>query len=264
MIEDMLSWLRFNSVHKPLIWCNTVPVQSDWSLQNENVSKFCENIRKRYGVKNYVWVREYTGGGRPHYHFVGDSPFWDAIEMSRYWSGLFGEKNVNSIRLGTRPMPGHKRKFFINSNKMARYLSKYLGKAVGDNEKKSERKIRTFGHSQEVAKKSAPIVYESNIEYVKKEVQAMAQFNPEGYKYPGHVVKMIPENSFELVDRIERKFSLCENSSNELIEVYGNIPDDLKEFDDSNYRWFIPPKISQLGHKIYFGTPKKMQKAGIK
>jgi len=248
-VHDAVEWMRRNAVYRPLIFCCTVPVQSDLSMQNTNVSKFCENLRSNYDVKNYVWVREYTGGGRPHYHFVADSPMLDAVPLSRYWSGLFGESAVNSIRLGTAPKNGT-RKFFVDSPRMARYLTKYMGKAFGDNEKKAgEKTIRTFGISQEASAKSKPVTYD--VVYVdEKQVFTNVFGSVNGTKY-------MPGDEVEIVVDIKRAFTLCENSANELVEVYGTVPDEYKVFDDTEYSWFCPNPL----HRVYYGLPKKMVKA---
>lgn len=249
-VHDAVEWMRRNAVHKPLIFCCTVPVQSDWSMQNTNVSKFCENIRSNYDVKNYCWVREYTGAGRPHYHFVADAPYMDAVALSRYWSSLFGESALNSIRMGTSPANPPVR-YFVNSARMARYLTKYMGKSIGDEEHKDgEKKIRTFGISQECAAKSRPVVYEAKYIYTKE------IFTNVHGKVNGTMIKMGEE--VELTTDIKRCFTLCENSEGELVEVYGQVPDEYKVFDDTNYSWFCPNPL----HHVYYGLPKKMQKAG--
>lgn len=245
-VHDAVEWMRRNAVYKPLIFCCTVPVQSDWSMQNTNVSKFCDNIRSNYDCKNYVWVREYTGGGRPHYHFVADVPFFDAPTLSRYWSSLFAECNSNSIRLGTAPP---NRKFFVTSARMARYLTKYMGKGIGTSEEKGQKTIRTFGISQECASKSKPVVFEVKYEQTNERV-ITGMFG----KING--VMMYPEDEHVQFD-IKRTFTLCENSANELVEVYGNVPDEYKTFDDKQYSWICPNPL----HHVYYGLPKKMQKA---
>lgn|ERR1041384_424638 len=249
-VHDAVEWMRKNAVYKPLIFCCTVPVQSDWSMQNTNVSKFCENIRSNYNVKNYCWVREYTGAGRPHYHFVADSPFIDAVPLSKYWSSLFQSTAANSIRMGTAPGRRGGVKYFVDSSRMARYLTKYMGKSIGDGEvKNGERKIRTFGISQEVGKKSLPVVFEVKYEQMNERVVSGLFGKING-------VMMYPEDEHIQFD-IKRVFTLCENSENELVEVYGNVPDEYKTFDDKQYSWICPNPL----HHVYYGLPKKMQKA---
>lgn len=247
-VHDAVEWIRQNATYKPLIFCCTVPVQSDWSMQNTNVSKFCENLRENYECKNYVWVREYTGQGRPHYHFVSDSPFMDAKKLSLYWSGLFEvPNNFWSIRMGTNPARPPVN-YFVNSARMARYLTRYLGKAIGHEERRGEKAIRTFGHSEECWQKSQPVTYECRyVETKERRLDVFGSVN--GTKYR-------PGQSVEVITDISRSFTLCENSENELLEIYGNVPEHLKVFDDTNYSWFCPNPL----HRVYYGLPKKMQK----
>lgn len=238
--------MRRNAKHKPLIFVATIPIECNHLLHNENLKKFCEVLRRRRGVENYVWVREYTLAGRPHYHFVADAPRLDAVALSEYWSGLFNATAVNSIRLGTAPPS---RKMFVDSPGMARYLTKYMGKGLSDEERDSGRRVRTFGMSEEVAAKSAPITYEAtytDTKEVRRDV--FGSFNGTKYRIGDAV---------EVVTGYERHFTLCENSQGELLQVYGNIPDELRELDTTSYSWFCP----NPEHKVYFGLPKKMQKA---
>lgn len=112
------------------------------------ISKFIENAKKNYGLQEYVWVREYTKAGYPHFHMVGDwfaRDHWFSCDVvgcrhdgprcarpitriSRYWSGLFGSTSPNSVWLG-----GYwygKRIYHLNSERQCRYLTKYLGKSI--------------------------------------------------------------------------------------------------------------------------------------
>lgn len=61
----------------------------------------------------------------------------------------------------------------------------------------------------------------------------------------------------EVITDIQRAFTLCENSEKELIEVYGNVPEHLKEFDDTVYSWICPNPL----HRVYYGIPKPHHKA---
>lgn len=250
-IHDATEWMRLNSHYRPLIFCLTVPVQSDWKLQNSNVSKFCENLKKTYDAKDYLWVREYTGAGRPHYHFVSDCPMLPAVDLSHYWSGLFGSDSANSIRLGTAPGKTGKRQMFVNSPRMSRYLTKYMGKAIGEEENRGggNRKIRTFGHSLNCWKQSRPITYESTYTYREKiKAQIMVPCRK--------TFTLVPQE-VEIGTKIHREFKLCENSEGELMEVYGNVPEDLKEFDNTEYSWFNPNEL----HRVYYGFMKKSIRA---
>lgn len=105
------------------------------------VSAFFENMKKNYGLKDYLWVREYTKAGFPHFHVIADwyraKYFFDIdpgksrnriAMLSLYWSSLFGSASYNSIWLG-----GYwydKRIYELRTQAQCRYLTKYMGKEV--------------------------------------------------------------------------------------------------------------------------------------
>lgn len=266
-VQDICYWLLKNSKYRPLIGVNTLPVSvgvgSKYSetFISESLSRFWENLRKNYDVQNYVWVREYQPeSGRTHFHWVADSPYFDIVKVSKYWSGLFGSDAVNSIRLGTNPkFPP--RKFFLDSPKMARYLGKYLGKGLQD----SSSNLKMFNHSHECERKSRPVVYD--VRY--KTEKTGRTFRTEAFtevttRYPlyqaigGHIVyKEETGPGYGPVEiqeeTIAREFTLCENSENELVEVYGHVPDHLRVFDDKAFSWICPNPI----HRVYYGVPKR-------
>jgi hypothetical protein len=55
---------------KPLIMVATSPGFVERADEPRFVSKFVNYLRKVYRLQNYLWVREYTGAGMPHFHFV--------------------------------------------------------------------------------------------------------------------------------------------------------------------------------------------------
>ena len=100
-------------------------------------------MRKNYEMKEYVWTREYTKAGVPHFHCVADwyqpSRFFacdistrlDLVKtLSLTWSSYFQSDSVNSIWLG-----GYwygKRIYYLRTQAQSRYLIKYLGKTFGE------------------------------------------------------------------------------------------------------------------------------------
>lgn len=163
-IADACEYLRLNSVFKPLIFVATSPGFTNLANEKSLIKKLTHNLRNSYECKNYVWVREFTKKGYPHFHFVADMPDVDVLALSRYWSGLFDSTAVNSVRLGTRPNKQGKRFYYLKGQRMAWYLTKYLGKSIGEGEKSSlglRRNFRTFAISQELSKNSQPVYYQS-------------------------------------------------------------------------------------------------------
>jgi hypothetical protein len=165
-IADAVEWMRRNATFKPRIFVATTPGFLDHAKEGAYISKLTHNLRNGYGMKHFVWVRELTGNGYPHFHFVADVDKFDPVELSLYWSGLFGSNAKNSIRCGTKPDKQGRRSYYIHSARMAWYLTKYIGKDIGapENRAKGQRKgFRTFAVSQECGKASEPLLFHSRI-----------------------------------------------------------------------------------------------------
>lgn len=167
-IADACEYMRIKPQHKPIIFVATSPGFTDLANEKKLIQKFTHNLRNGYGCSNYVWVREFTQMGFPHFHFVADMPRFDVKSLSLYWSGLFNSDAVNSIRLGTAPRNG-KRVYYLTQRRMSWYLTKYLGKAIGKPEAGANKtaRIRTFAVSQQLAKLSAPKEFKGKMVRVK-------------------------------------------------------------------------------------------------
>lgn len=168
-LADAIEWIRRNSKYKPRIMVATTPGYLDDAKEGKLISKLVDNMKHNYGLGEYVWVRELTKKGFPHYHFIADLPQIDAVKLSQYWSSLFpGAKHTKySIRMGSRPDANGKRKFWITNQKMAWYLSKYIGKELRAVDEETgelvRKKYRTFAISPLARKESQPLVYHSYI-----------------------------------------------------------------------------------------------------
>ena len=144
-IADACEWLRQHNRRNPercaLVFCLTSPGYTDEANEPKFISRWLDNMRTNYGLGEYVWVRELTKKGFPHFHFVADwwrSPWWFASDIdtklsnvhfiSKTWSAHFGSDAKESIRLG-----GYwygKRLYELKSRTQCRYLTKYLGKTL--------------------------------------------------------------------------------------------------------------------------------------
>lgn len=164
-IANACEWMRINATYKPRIFVATSPGYTDHANESGLIKSFTHNLRNGYGCKNYVWVREFTQAGFPHFHFVADIPEFNPVDLSLYWSGLFSSDAKNSIRLGTAPRNG-KRNFWLKGSRMSWYMTKYLGKSIGHCEEgaiKEKRNFRTFAISQQAAKESQPLLFEEQV-----------------------------------------------------------------------------------------------------
>lgn len=164
-IADACEWLRVNSTYKPLIFVATSPGFTNHASESGIIKTFTHNLRNGYDCKNYVWVREFTQAGFPHFHFVADMPDINPVDLSLYWSGLFGADAKNSIRLGTAPNAQGKRQFYLKGKRMSWYMTKYLGKSIGHEEEGAidRRRFRSFAISQALGKASAPLLFGEEI-----------------------------------------------------------------------------------------------------
>lgn len=161
-IADACEYMRRHG--KALVFVATTPGYTAEADERRLIQALTHNLRNGYGIEHYVWVRESTKKGFPHFHFVVNARFIDALKLSVYWSSLFGSDATNSIRLGSKPGKNGKRIFFIRSDKQVWYLTKYLGKGLdGKKEGKRTVRVRSFAVSQKLAELSKPEMYEAEI-----------------------------------------------------------------------------------------------------
>lgn len=179
-IADAVEWMRVNGSNRPLFFVATSPGFVKAEHHAEKISKLCHNLRNTYGCVDYVWVRELTSSGCPHYHFVADMPFiQNPVDLSLYWSRLFGSNAKNSVRLGSAPIDGE-RKFYVDSQKASRYISKYIGKdlesvrddllEMGFPQARYRKTYRSFAISERARMMSKPVEYEANYYFDEREV----------------------------------------------------------------------------------------------
>ncbi len=124
-----------------LILTLTSPGYTSQADEPRFISRFFENMKKNYGLQDYLWVREYTKAGYPHFHIVADwyraKYFFDTDPgsgrsrialLSLYWSHLFGSTSHNSVWLGGYWQ--NRRIYELRTQAQCRYLTKYMGKEV--------------------------------------------------------------------------------------------------------------------------------------
>lgn len=144
-VVDACEYMRLNARKEPGRAAIILTLTSPGFISNADeprfVKRFFDNLKKNYDLREYVWVREYTKAGYPHYHCVAD---WHChrwyfgkhpntmrmriADLSLYWSGLFGCSSVNSIWVGSKPDHKGHRLYELRTRRHAWYLTKYLGK----------------------------------------------------------------------------------------------------------------------------------------
>lgn len=221
-IADATIWMKRN-VEYPLIFCLTSPGYTSLANQSNVLSMFINNARKNYGMKHYVWVRELTQQGYPHFHFIAD---WLPVEhwfkkndngetninrMSRYWSGMFGSDASNSIRLGSYNPATGQRSYYVEHDKQCWYLAKYIGKNIGETsmdylaeagfpQMYYRKNVRSFCVSPDLAKFSGPVEFEPQYEteFVKKKI-----FTASGWEevlWPQHTTRSWGTDTYSFRD----------------------------------------------------------------
>lgn len=221
---------------RPLIFVATSPGFVDRANEPKFISKLVHNLRNGYRMENYVWVREFTGNGFPHFHFVANIPLgrkkhtinkqavpFDPVKMSLYWSGLFGADAKNSIRVGSKPNKhGNRMLYLSNSRRKAWYLSKYIGKSRSDDEIRSKAKLKAFHMDEKTSRAIEPQLFKSKYPM---ETKVMAIWNAQARRF---------ENE------------------------YRDIPTGERIFEDENGHLFTPASVDwkYVGHECWTGFEK--------
>lgn len=218
---------------KPLIFVATSPGFVDRANEPRFISKLVDNLSKGYGMERYIWVREFTGNGFPHFHFVANIPLkkkapviqgtplpFDPVKLSLYWSGLFGTNAKNSIRVGSKPNKYGKRMLYLSNNRRkAWYLAKYIGKSRSADEIRTASKLKAFHMDQKTSLAIEPQLFKSK--YV-TETKVVATWNA-----------------------ITKKME----------DVVYDIPTGERIFEDENGNLFSPHGVDwrSVGHDVYVG-----------
>lgn len=193
---------------RPLIFVATSPGFIDRANEPKFISKLVHNLRNGYKMERYIWVREFTGNGFPHFHFVANIPLkkrkankfyvnkgkteipFNPKELSAYWAGLFGvTDNNNSIRVGSKPKPGRAKMVYLSNNRRkAWYLAKYIGKSRSQDEIRTGAKIKAFHMDEKTSAEIEPDLFRSrNLTYTKAITvwnNARRAFETEYHEFP--------------------------------------------------------------------------------
>lgn len=274
-IADACEWLRIGQSRerKALIFVLTSPGFTSLANQPKFISAFTDNMRKNYGMGDYVWVREHTKRGYPHFHFVahwhpskwffdlrqdapGCEPYTNIEMISRYWSSLFDSDSKNSVRLGT--YKGKKRTgFYLTDARHAWYLTKYLGKSIGHgsidylceagfpfqvNSKDGvkmgmyKKAVRGFGMSENCALLSHPVLFDQ--QYIAVEQKEVTTIQLMSDNALSEYRKTFPDNHISLIGREFglNRVELTHNFDSKE-RVFISPVGQLSEYDIKKYDW---------------------------
>lgn len=83
--------------------------------------------RKKDGVKSYIWIRELTKKGTPHYHFITIQRYIDIQSMNALWANILKIKSDCCIR-SSSDENGKNRMVIKGKGNAIGYVLKYLSK----------------------------------------------------------------------------------------------------------------------------------------
>lgn len=112
---------------------------------NPALHRFITNLRKNYGLNGFIWTRENTKKGVPHFHILCDMPYQPIQKINNAWCEAIGMFSKNAVRL-----PKDHRGIIEDIEKTTKYVTKYITK--NEKERFSE---RCYGISQNA--KTEPI-----------------------------------------------------------------------------------------------------------
>ena len=157
-----------------------------------------DQLRNQYGVKKYVWVKEYQENGNVHYHLLMDTTYIDIKKLEKTWhnalhnvTGQYPTTN-NSVRLGNNP-----RVYFVK--KVKNYLSKYITKQIAE-----EAENRN---------------YEGMPAYKRKQVQKQLQKDAKLAEY-GIIDGVFNGKAYGYTENLELFLMLTDNNFTQFVEKF--------------------------------------------
>lgn len=129
---------------------------------NTCFSRFLDNFKKTYELNSYIWTKELTEAGRPHFHAICDFPFKPITEINSAWCSAMQMDSKCAVRL---PEDGAVVK---DMDRLLRYICKYVSKSF-----KTKYEARCYGISRNIL--SNPVIitqggitqYIQNVEHKK-------------------------------------------------------------------------------------------------
>lgn len=176
---------------KTLVFVATSPGYLENANEPKFISKLVTYLRNGFGMDRYLWVREFTRKGFPHFHFAANIPLgkravvlenkgqpvtvpFDPVAVSLVWSSYFGTEHKTSIRLGSKPNKYGRRMFYLGHNRRkAWYLAKYIGKSRGLDESVCKGKIKAFSMDEKTSQEIEPRLFTSKQVMTSRQVVLM-------------------------------------------------------------------------------------------
>lgn len=189
---------QFKERHNKLTFLTfTFPDDISEQLANVGMSRFLDNFKKTYELRSYIWTKELTRAGRPHFHAICDFPYQPIHEINDAWCSAIGMGSNCAVRL---PPDGAVVK---NMHTLMRYMCKYVTKSFN-----TRYESRCYSISRNILSKPVTITpegiqsYMDNVDY---KTIAMKD------NFAIYHTKKIEENS-EIIEYLQKNFSDFENS----------------------------------------------------
>jgi hypothetical protein len=121
-------------------------------------SRFMDNLKLNYGLKNYIATKERgEKGGLLHYHCLFDLPFRDIKVLNSAWCATFRDRHPGSPNAVCLPDPRNGGAVIRSQARCVKYICKYVSKSRFQKFEKPcyfiSREIRSVGrelHAREV------------------------------------------------------------------------------------------------------------------
>ena len=122
------------------------PIKPDVKI-NPMLNRFITNMKKNYGMESFLWTREDTKKGRPHFHILADMPYQPIQKINNAWCKSIDMYSGCAVRL-----PENSKAIINDIDVVCRYITKYITKRK-DGTKKPQKEYfseRCYSISQDI------------------------------------------------------------------------------------------------------------------
>lgn len=201
--------------HKLSFITLTLPAKqkhSDKEIVKKVLQRWLNNVRKNYGLRNYVYRAETQKNGNIHFHLVTDSNL-NYYQILHTWNKALENLNyISSFKKNTnKEVPNSVDiKRVSNSSKISNYIAKYLAKGSKENEKRRKVDCRHYAMSQELSK----------IKDFQKNAKELAEFAYHSAKLLPNVVEKSTDWANYVVIDVKRLMAVFRDFNKELIAQF--------------------------------------------
>ena len=123
----------------------TIKNKIDHAQLNKLFGTHIRNLRKTYGLVNYIWVAEYQKRGVIHYHCLFDMPFIAVSDLSRLWDSVIAVDYFDALHSVSfsKKWPA-----IVRDKKTAlNYMCKYFSKSIIRGSNKFTGRVYAMSHN---------------------------------------------------------------------------------------------------------------------